>query len=235
MPSFEGSSEPALGMSGGGIYSAEALALARYFMFSQVYYHPVRLIYDRHLQDFLSAWLARGTLLGDGTFPVDVEGHLRMTDDEVNAAMRVAASDSSAPGHHPASCIMRHRHFKVLYEKDARDVKLNSNPGAAIAKAAESEFGAAVVRYSRPKLKDVATDFPVRSRSGHIQPAISASETLSTLHPTSMDYVFIDPALETKAKVWLEQNRNSILAAAAEQEDEENDTRSKSGPANVTG
>ncbi len=77
LPSFEGSTEPALGMSAGGIYSAEALALARYFMFSQVYYHPIRLIYDRHLQDFLSEWLACGRLLGDGTFPVDVEGHLR--------------------------------------------------------------------------------------------------------------------------------------------------------------
>src|SRR5947207_6827521 len=46
LPSFTGSTEPALGINEGGIYSAESMALARYFMFSQVYYHPIRLIYD---------------------------------------------------------------------------------------------------------------------------------------------------------------------------------------------
>jgi hypothetical protein len=234
MPSFEGSSEPALGMNGGGIYSAEALALARYFMFSQVYYHPIRLIYDRHLQDFLTAWLARDSLLGEGTFPVDVEGHLRMTDDEVNAAMRLAASDPKAAGHVPAGCIMGHRHYKVLYEKDAQDVKVNSEPGAAIARAAENEFGSNAVRYSKPKLKDVATDFPVRSRNGRIQPAILASETLSKLQPTSLDYIFIDPGVEPKAKSWLDQNRRRILETAGEEEDEFDDARTANSVTDAT-
>lgn len=162
-----------------------------------------------------------------------LRGTFEMTDDEVNAAMRVAAADPSAPGHHAAGCIMKHGHFKVLYEKDPQDVKVNADPGAAIARAAEKEFGTNAVRYSKPKLKDVATDFPVRGRSGRIQPAISASETLSTLHPTSLDYVFIVPGLEAKAKTWLEQNRGNILAAAGKQEDEENDTRPKSSTADT--
>jgi uncharacterized protein len=108
LPTFEGSTEAALGIKHGGIYSAEALALARYFMFSQVYYHPLRLIYDEHLKDFLSAWLSRDNLLSEGTFPVDLEGYLRMTDDEVNAAMRAAAVDSKQAGHEPAHRIMAH-------------------------------------------------------------------------------------------------------------------------------
>jgi len=223
LPSFEGSSEPALGINGGGIYSAEALALARYFMFSQVYYHPIRLIYDRHLMDFLSAWLSQGTLLPVGTFPIDIEGHLKTTDDEINAAMRIAASDAKAPGHHAAHCIMRHCHYKVLYERDPQDAKLNSEPGAAIARAAEIEFGKDPVRYSKPKVKDVATDFPVRGRDGRILAAISASETLSKLQPTAMEYVFIDPQLKDKAKTWLGKNRDKILAAAGEQEDQDHE------------
>jgi HD superfamily phosphohydrolase len=60
LPSEQDSAEPALGINEGGIYSAEALTLARYFMFSQVYYHHIRLIYDQHLVDFLKAWLAEG-------------------------------------------------------------------------------------------------------------------------------------------------------------------------------
>ena len=47
-----GSQEPVLGVEEGGLESAEALLLARYFMFSQIYFHPVRLIYDEHLLDF---------------------------------------------------------------------------------------------------------------------------------------------------------------------------------------
>ena len=45
--------EPALGLERGGVQSAEALMLARYFMYSQVYFHSVRRIYDIHLMDFL--------------------------------------------------------------------------------------------------------------------------------------------------------------------------------------
>jgi len=227
LPSIESANEAALGINGGGIYSAEALALARYFMFSQVYYHPIRLIYDHHLKDFLSAWLSQDSLLSEGTFPVDTEGHLRMTDDEVNAAMRIAASDARHPGHTPARCIMRHCHFKVLYERDPQDAKVNSEPGVAIARAAEREFGKDGVRYSKPKVKNVSTDFPVRGRDGRILPAISASETLSKLQPTAMEYVFIDPQLKVRAKNWLEENRNNILAAAGEQEDEEHEAQPK--------
>ena len=51
------SKEPALGVEEGGIQSAEAMMLARYFMYSQVYMHPVRRIYDIHLMEFLREWM----------------------------------------------------------------------------------------------------------------------------------------------------------------------------------
>jgi HD superfamily phosphohydrolase len=221
LPSVEGPNEPALGVNAGGIYSAEALALARYFMFSQVYYHPIRLIYDHHLKDFLSAWLATDTLLKEGTFPVDVEGHLRITDDEVNAGLRMAAANSQARGHQPASCIMRHKHFKLLYEKNPQDAKVHSSPGDAIAKAAQLKFGPETVRYSKPKVKNAGLDFPVRGRDNRIQAGISASQTLSILQPTSMEFVFVDPRIERQAAEWLENNRDAILLAAQQKEQEE--------------
>ena len=58
------------GWRAGGIQSAEALMLARYFMYSQVYFHPVRRIYDIHLMDFLKEWL------DGGVFSTDPEVHL---------------------------------------------------------------------------------------------------------------------------------------------------------------
>lgn len=231
LPSVEGPSEPALGVNAGGIYSAEALALARYFMFSQVYYHPIRLIYDHHLKDFLSAWLATDTLFKEGTFPIDVESHLRTTDDEVNAALRKAASDPVAAGHDPAGCIMRHKHFKLLYEKNPQDAKVHSSPGDAISKAAQLKFGAGAVRYSKPKVKNVGLDFPVCGRDNRIQAGISASSILSKLQPTSMEYVFIDPRLERQATEWLESNRDAILIAAQKEQEEDHEAEPKSSTA----
>lgn len=219
LPSEQGSTEPVLGINEGGIYSAEALTLARYFMFSQVYYHPIRLIYDIHLVDFLKLWLAEGTLLGTGAFPTDVEGHLGMTDNEVNAALRLAVGNKSKAGHGPAKRILEHNHFRVLYERNPQDVKVHSDPGLVIAKAAKTEFGPDAVRTSRPRLKNVAADFPVRTRDGRVEPAISISRVLAGLKPASIDYVYVDPDLEDKAAKWLEGKRHGILQAAASKEE----------------
>jgi HD superfamily phosphohydrolase len=221
LPTVENSNEVSLGIASGGIYSAEALALARYFMFSQVYYHPIRLIYDIHLKDFLGAWL-QPSLIEKGTFPVDVEGHLGITDEEVNVAMRVAAGDRGKPGHEPAKCIMHHKHFKVLYVRNPKHVKLiNTDPAAAVFAAAEKEFGAEIIRYSKPKIKNATADFPVSDREGAIHSAVSVSETLSRLQPSAIDYVFVHPEYEEKAHGWLNKNINVILSSAASSEKED--------------
>lgn len=58
LPKGEGDSmEPRLGVEIGGLPSAEALLLARYFMYAQVYCHPVRRAYDMHLKSFLREWV----------------------------------------------------------------------------------------------------------------------------------------------------------------------------------
>jgi hypothetical protein len=52
-----------IGISRGGVHAAEALVLARYFMFTQVYFHKTRVAYDCHLREALRA------MLPDGLFP----------------------------------------------------------------------------------------------------------------------------------------------------------------------
>ena len=54
---------PALGVSEGGLHAAEGLILARYFMFTQVYFHKTRVVYDHHLKEALKE------ILPDGRFP----------------------------------------------------------------------------------------------------------------------------------------------------------------------
>jgi hypothetical protein len=189
-------------------------------MFSQVYYHPIRLIYDRHLKDFLVEWLGEGNLFPGGTFPITVEGHLQITDNEVNAALFSASRNSSAKGHDAARRIVNRKHFHVLYERNPTDIVLHSNPGEVIADAAKNKFGDANVRYSKPKLKDIAADFPVRTRDGRIVPAIAISEVLTNLKPVAIDYVFIDPDFLKDASDWLSKERTKILEKASEKDKE---------------
>jgi HD superfamily phosphohydrolase len=54
---------PRLGVSEGGWHVAEALVLARYFMFTQVYFHKTRVAFDHHLRKALTE------LLPGGSFP----------------------------------------------------------------------------------------------------------------------------------------------------------------------
>ena len=58
-----------IGVAEGGWHAAEALIIARYFMFTQVYFHKTRVIYDHHLQASL------GSMLPGGQFPgMDEQG-----------------------------------------------------------------------------------------------------------------------------------------------------------------
>ncbi len=62
VPGLRGGS-PTLGVSEGGLHAAEGLILARYFMFTQVYFHKTRVAYDHHLKEALKE------ILPDGCFP----------------------------------------------------------------------------------------------------------------------------------------------------------------------
>ena len=102
--------EIALGLDIGGIHSAEALVLARYFMYTQVYFHDVRRAYDLHLKDFLQAWLP------DGKFPCDWNEMLRYTDHEVLVDLRKASASADHQHHTLAGRMMSRRHFRTIYE-----------------------------------------------------------------------------------------------------------------------
>lgn len=206
------SSEPALGIEEGGLQSAEALLLARYFMYSQVYFHPVRRIYDIHLKDFLKAWLTRGE------FPTAPGDHLRITDNEVMAAMLNAARDSAAAGYDHACRIVQHKHFRLLYKRNPDDVKKNPEAAKAIFEAATQKFGEANVRQDRYPGKGGITDFPVRLKDGRIASSLSVSQVLNDVPVAAFDYVFIAPDLEDEAKEWLYDNREKIIQPAEEEE-----------------
>ena len=67
-----------LGVDYGGIHAIEAFVLARYFMFTQVYYHKTRRAYDFLLTDFIGGLLEEQT--GDSHYPASLDEYLKCTD-----------------------------------------------------------------------------------------------------------------------------------------------------------
>jgi uncharacterized protein len=197
--------EPALGVEEGGLQSAEALLWARYLIYTQVYLHAVRRIYDIHLRDFLKAWLEKGR------FRTGVESHLRMTDNEVTSGLLAVARRKASAGHDPARRIVERDHFRKLYERNPLDVEENPEAATLIFKATEKEFGSANVRFDQYPARGGGQDFPVLLSDNRIVRAGAASTVLLSMPITAAEFIFISPEKRDKAITWLESNRLSII------------------------
>ncbi len=197
--------EPALGVEEGGLQSAEALMLARYFMYSQVYFHPIRRIYDIHLIDFFREWL-------DGSvFSTNLEEFLRLTDNEVTAALLDVASHQGKAGYLHARRIVHREHFKLVYERNPNDTKINPEAGESVFKTLQGQFGENKFRHDRYRQKGGAPDFPVRMRHGQIVSSLAVSETLNNVPVVSVDYVFAERSVFKEAKEWLSKNLQEVI------------------------
>lgn len=200
-----GRREPALGIEEGGLQSAESLLLARYLMYSQVYFHPVRRIYDQHLKDFLREWLG-------GTFSVAVDEYLKITDHEVTAAILDAARKRDAPGHDAAQRIALRDHFRVLYSRTPEDVTRNPRAVVSVFRAARKEFGPENVRKDEYAPRTTpGPDFPVLDRNGEVVSSVQLSRVLSHVPAFQSGYVFIRRERRAEALRWLSENRERII------------------------
>ncbi len=206
------SAEPVLGIEEGGLDSAAGLLLARYFMYSQVYFHRVRRAYDFHLQDFLAAWL------GENGLPTSPDEFLNLTDNDVLVELRKAADTATHPGHDPAVRIVKRKHFRVLYERNPDNSKKNPECGAAVYNAACEKFGDAFVRHDRYTEKGSVVEFPVKNRDGRIVSSFAASDVLQKMPLVNIDYVFVAPEKFVEADAWLKDEREKIIAAEEEEE-----------------
>ncbi len=204
---------PLLGIQEGGLHSAEALMLARYFMYIQVYFHPIRRIYDIHLMDFLREWLK------NGQFSAQTNSHLRKTDNEVFAALQSVSRNRRGKGYKHAARIVERQHFKLLYSRNPNDVKINRNAGKAVFDKLSEQFGECRFRHDRYTARGGAPDFPVELRDGKIVSSLLISKTLNQLPVVSVDNVFVDRSVYNQVHDWLVQNRDRIICPNSQNEE----------------
>jgi HD superfamily phosphohydrolase len=197
--------ETTLGVTEGGLHSAEALLLARYFMYTQLYFHPVRRIYDIHLKEFLKRWLP------GGAFSTKIEDHLNLTDNEVMAAILAAARDRTHPAHDPARRIVERDHYRKVYQRNPDDVAVNPEAAQAVATNLAMNFKGTNVYYDVYKERSRPLNFPVLTPDGRVVSSLALSETLRHLPVVAVDFVFVAPEHRQEAEQWLQGNPKSAI------------------------
>ena len=190
-----------LGLEQGGIQSAEALLLARYSMFSQVYLHPVRRAYDLHLKDFLCKWLP------GSKFTTQPQNFLELSDIEVLAAIR----EASKKGLDAAMRIANRRHFKVAYYRNPGDQRLNIEASEYVSRALAQEFGEDKVKLDSYEPSGSVIDFPVLQPDLRIVSSTGVSDILQRIPTAAIGFVFVEPSIRPKAKEFIREHRESIL------------------------
>lgn len=202
----ESAGRPTIGVEEGGFHCAEALLLARYAMFSQMYFHHVRRIYDIHLKDFLKQWLPMGR------FSTDVEDHVALTDHEVMHEILQASQDSSSDGHEVARLIVNRQHYRRVYEpKVSHTVKLTGDEcRGAVHDALSEQFDPLLLRDDHDAPRRGAVDFTVKTDEGE-ESALTRSPFLQNLPSASVDCVFAHPDIFEEVRGWLGKNIDDIL------------------------
>ena len=211
-----GEREPVIGIEEGGIHTAEALLLARYFMYTQVYFHDVRSICDIHLCDFLREWL------DEGVFPTDIARFIEITDNEVTAALLDAARNSGARTHELAKRIVNREFFRPIYWRNPEDYGKNAAAARCVYEAACTELGQDNVRYCLRQERDRPVDFPVERNDDKIVSVSSISDILRERRVplASAEAVYVSRGVLDKARRWLDERRERIIGAEGESDGE---------------
>jgi hypothetical protein len=176
------------------MHTAEALLLARYFMYTQVYFHDVRRVYDLHLKDFLQS------LLPNGKFSANWQDLMAVTDHEVLSAMREAAADHSRADHALALRTLGRRHFRTVYELVAPHKTKRPTILDDLLQGAMTEFGPDLIRSDRygPKLE--TNDFLVQTGSGTVESSLQVSGVIGMVPPVEIGLIFAEPSIAEKVR-----------------------------------
>jgi hypothetical protein len=178
---LEEGTEPKLAIDEAGIHVLEALIVARYFMFAQVYFHDVRRAYDLVLTEFIKELLAEE--YGQPVYPSpdDITAYLKWDDARVLAAAVQRAEPNTEDW---SWCLASRSHPKAVCWTPPSPSPIMSRRVEELLVAVQQEF---------PGMKfwlDKATDHPerykrvdicVKMESGEQKSFAKASDLLSGL------------------------------------------------------
>lgn len=192
-----------LGVTEGGVHAAEGLILARYFMFTQVYFHKTRVAYDHHLHKALAE------ILPGGAFPTlqsEKPDELKKNLEEYIAwdDWKVLGQLSDGKGGEHADRLRRRDHYREIFDTPECP---EPNDLAELARIEEGVRDYVTHRAEAGKswYKVDHSDIPVVSEAaaGKVMPLSKLSSIVGSVKATRRVSLFTTPerAKEARAKV----------------------------------
>ena len=183
------------GVNESGIHAAEALILARYFMFTQVYFHKTRVIYDYHLEEALKC------MLPGGCFPTPDNFNDYLKWDDWRVLGRLANGEGGEHGRRLAN----RNHYREIYHTletpTEEDTEKFDSVKAALENFHPVERSAAKGWY-KPQIAD-AILVKISNPSAGVLPLSACSPIAKGLHPIRQKLLYVRPedAEEARAKI----------------------------------
>ncbi len=204
---------PRLGIEYGGIHAIEGFILARYFMFTQVYFHRVRRAYDLILTDLIAELLEETS--GSRHYPEQLTEYLKWNDWRILAELH---QRMDAKTKNLAWRLATRRHPKPVYEtEDHADQFVISGVMANLRPRLELQF---------PRVKiwtDIASDHPERfkmsdrgwpilGRDGQWRDLVNLSRALAGLDEIRQFRVYADVRNDETSENEIREFCRSIMA-----------------------
>ncbi len=201
IPGAEGKSLR-LGVKEGGWHAAEALVLARYFMFTQVYFHKTRVAFDVHLKGALE------TLLPGGQFPEPRNGGLAQyaSWDDWKVLGLLAAGEGGEHG----GRLAKRDHYREIYHTPESPTADDLDQFEQVKKAL-GDLVAAEAPAEKSWYKTGKADIPVvsQTRANQVEPLSKYSSVVASIKPIRQMLLYVRPERFEEAK----ETRNRILGA----------------------
>jgi HD superfamily phosphohydrolase len=160
-----------IGVEEGGVHALEALVMARYYMFTQVYFN----VTGKALELHFNAWLEEGAQ----RWPADAESFVAEDDLTTWTAMR------RSPSAHARAVVAR-QHFPVAFETREHLTHAEKQRFEALLPGLEARFGAANLLFSNSakdshRMGKSSIRVLVRRFDGSLEPMEQASQFIRHL------------------------------------------------------
>ena len=175
-----------LGVTEGGLHAAESLVLARYLMFTQVYFHKTRVAYDHHLLQALIS------ILPGGKFPKptgnELDEFLKWDD------WRVLGKLADGQGGEHGKRLCERNHFREIYHTPETPTQRDLSRFEKVCKDLGEKLRV-VVPAEKSWYKVDETDIPIRSDNpeGQISPLSRLSSVIAGLKPIRKQMAYCAP------------------------------------------
>jgi len=175
-------------------------------MFTQVYYHPVRIAYDLHLADYLRAALSSKL--------TDWREVLQWND---NRVLQLLDEHSQGGENTVSRCAKRlvcREHFKRVYELRPQHREKEPKILDLLHETLVEEFGEEkVLKYPTKTPKEARPiEFSViRERTGELSDAAAESNVIATIPPIEVGYILASPEIRDDCEKRIKSMLESVL------------------------